>query len=254
MAPTPPPPFLSRWLLVVATIVLGLLPGMFFFAWVHPLVRSWIGEGVASPSVFSVLRNTAALVVFGMIHSATAQLPARRWIAARTGVRTVRAVYMILTGLVLAVIMVTWLPGRLHLWQLVEPTPTFWIVDFAVYMGLLHLASTALQGGRPAEFFGLRQLTDPAWAEEEENPSGERPLLRTGGAYGWVRHPGYALVIAGMLATPVMTLDRATVLVATLIYLSFGIPLEERKLVALFGKDYEAYRARVPALVPRPWK
>jgi len=29
------------------------------------------------------------------------------------------------------------------------------------------------------------------------------------------------------------------------------IPIEERELVARFGAEYEAYRRRVPALIPR---
>lgn len=40
-------------------------------------------------------------------------------------------------------------------------------------------------------------------------------------------------------------------LAGSLIYvLAFNIPLEERKLIAIFGDRYRAYRERVPALLP----
>lgn len=253
----------ARTALAAATLLLGLLPGVFFFAWVHPVVRSWVGARGLPPMPGEgilpiVLGNGLLILAFGAVHSLSAQLPFRRATARIAGPRAVRAVYMVVTGLCLVVTMVTWRPLDLTIWQLVPSTPGFWIGDLVFYLGLLHVGGTALQGGRPGEFFGLRQLVDPEWTEEHEPGTapglGERPILRTTGAYGLVRHPGYAMVLLAMLATPLMTLDRATVLVATLIYLTVGIPLEERKLVALFGPDYEAYRARVPALVPRPWR
>jgi hypothetical protein len=97
-------------------------------------------------------------------------------------------------------------------------------------------------------FLGFRQL----WrgVAPDERTAGTPKLVR-GRAYAWVRHPGYALVLASFFCANTMTLDRFVILAATLAYLLlYGIPLEERKLVALFGPEYEEYRRRVPALLP----
>jgi protein-S-isoprenylcysteine O-methyltransferase Ste14 len=52
------------------------------------------------------------------------------------------------------------------------------------------------------------------------------------------------------LLGPTLSLDRLTLFAAAAAYLSVGIPVEERKLIRLFGEDYVAYRRRVPALLP----
>jgi protein-S-isoprenylcysteine O-methyltransferase Ste14 len=41
------------------------------------------------------------------------------------------------------------------------------------------------------------------------------------------------------------------VLAGSTLYLAFGVPVEERKLRAQFGPNYDEYRRRVPALIPR---
>jgi protein-S-isoprenylcysteine O-methyltransferase Ste14 len=38
--------------------------------------------------------------------------------------------------------------------------------------------------------------------------------------------------------------------IGTFLYLAVGIPYEERKLISIFGKEYELYRHRVSALIP----
>jgi len=71
--------------------------------------------------------------------------------------------------------------------------------------------------------------------------------------YGWVRHPRYAAMMVStlgaclMAARPVMWAVAAVWAVVVLLM----IRAEERELVARFGEDYEEYRRRVPALIPR---
>lgn len=48
-----------------------------------------------------------------------------------------------------------------------------------------------------------------------------------------------------------MTLDRMLLVASMALYLIIAIPIEERKLIALFGQDYEEYRLKVPAVIPR---
>ncbi|MFQ6046678.1 MAG: methyltransferase family protein [Gemmatimonadales bacterium] len=77
--------------------------------------------------------------------------------------------------------------------------------------------------------------------------------LVTDGLYQRVRHPQYVglfLLTLGMLIQwpTVLTLTMWPVLTWAYYRLSMR---EEREMLAAFGAEYEAYRARVPAFVPR---
>lgn len=77
-------------------------------------------------------------------------------------------------------------------------------------------------------------------------------VLRTGGAYGWVRHPIYSGVLiaaagAGALAGTWRALGAFAALVALLQVKS---RYEERLLRGRF-EGYEAYAARTPRFLPR---
>ncbi|MBX2958167.1 MAG: isoprenylcysteine carboxylmethyltransferase family protein [Cyclobacteriaceae bacterium] len=68
-----------------------------------------------------------------------------------------------------------------------------------------------------------------------------------------VRHPIYSatilIVIAFWLFIPnVTTLVSACCI---FIYLTIGIPLEERKLIKKYGEAYREYKDRVPSIIPK---
>jgi protein-S-isoprenylcysteine O-methyltransferase Ste14 len=80
-------------------------------------------------------------------------------------------------------------------------------------------------------------------------------LLLTDGVYAHVRHPRYLQMMLAVLGWALLSNYVAAYLavLATLAVLAVVIPLEERELAERFGAEYEAYRRRVPALVPRSW-
>ncbi len=98
-----------------------------------------------------------------------------------------------------------------------------------------------------AEFLGLRQYREGVTAAEDQEHFHISPLHR------YVRHPWYSL---GLVILWTRDMNGALLLSAVLItlYLALGSWLEERKLIAYHGERYRQYRARVPALVPLPWK
>lgn len=113
-------------------------------------------------------------------------------------------------------------------------------------MGGVHLAGWAVMLFS-ARFYdlgrlgGLSQLRHPAQPEDE--------ALRLDGPHAWVRHPLYAgafLILWGAALSP---LGLATAVWGSL-YLLAGTACEERRLLARYGGDYAAYRARVPAFIP----
>ena len=92
-------------------------------------------------------------------------------------------------------------------------------------------------------FLGIRQLvTIPEYLKEEK-------LVITG-LYRWMRHPLYTAGMLFIWLTPVMTVNWLTLYIGVTIYTVIGALYEERKLVKIFGKEYEEYRRRTPMLIP----
>ncbi|UCH76139.1 MAG: isoprenylcysteine carboxylmethyltransferase family protein [Rhodospirillales bacterium] len=111
-------------------------------------------------------------------------------------------------------------------------------------LGLVLLLA-ALRDYDLGRFAGLTQIRNHrrGIGEPEDEP------LHTGGFHAWVRHPLYAaayLILWGNAQDP---FGLATAVWGSA-YLAIGTNYEERRLMALYGEAYRAYRARVPSLVP----
>ena len=89
------------------------------------------------------------------------------------------------------------------------------------------------------EFIGLKK--------EEES------ALKTSGVQAKIRHPLYSgtllIFIGYFIFNP--QLSSLVLLLSVVVYLPFGIRLEEKKLIELFGDEYLAYKKRTPSLIPR---
>ena len=174
---------------------------------------------------------------FGAGHSLLARGPGQRLLARLAG-RGERLAYNAVAAVHLGLIL--WL-GRLLLpGDFALPLALRMVMALMIAAGIaiLAVAGRAYDLGR---FLGTAQLRD-------DTPSVEP--LATGGMNAIVRHPlylGLLLVLWGAAASPFMA---ATAAFATL-YIRIGIFFEERKLLALYGHDYQRYRASVPMLIPR---
>ena len=87
----------------------------------------------------------------------------------------------------------------------------------------------------------------------ELSGDGNPGTLLQDGAYGVIRHPRYLSVLLGVTGFSffVNYLGVYFMVLGTVPALGFLIFLEERELRARFGAEHDAYRARVPALLPR---
>ena len=119
----------------------------------------------------------------------------------------------------------------------------YWQSGLALLGGLLAVGSTAL-------LLWARWVLGTMWASVPMVQ--EHHELRTDGPYGLVRHPIYTgllgLIIGSMLACGFGV---------WIIYLVIAVPwllrrvrVEDDLMARQFGAAYDAYRARVPALVP----
>ncbi|WKN45698.1 methyltransferase family protein [Tunicatimonas pelagia] len=77
--------------------------------------------------------------------------------------------------------------------------------------------------------------------------------LQTDGVLRYVRHPLYAgtILIALGLWCFSPTIANLVTALAWIAYILIGIQLEEKKLLKLYGNEYQTYRQQVPMLIPR---
>ncbi len=102
------------------------------------------------------------------------------------------------------------------------------------------------------EFLGIRQVgrflaKREAAGDIEGLTQGD---LITKGVYGIVRHPMYLAGIAVVTLNPHMTVNGLTFTVLADLYFLFGMFIEERRFVTIFGARYREYMLQVPRMVP----
>lgn len=120
---------------------------------------------------------------------------------------------------------------------------------FVVIPGLVLLAAAGATRRRLQ-----RQLTGKTMFGLPELAPDKYPgRLLTDGLYARVRHPRYLQVVVAVLGWALLANYVAGYLAVLTVVaaLAVVIPLEERELAQRFGAEYDDYRRRVPAVVPR---
>jgi methanethiol S-methyltransferase len=181
------------------------------------------------------------------LHSALAALAVKRRVAAAWPqlMPYYRLAYNILASLLILPIL--WLtyhdPGPM-LWRWQEAAA--WLANglalAAIFGFWLSLKSYDMQ-----EFLGLRQLQlNVRKVEDQEH-------FHLSLFHRYVRHPWYFF---GLVLIWTRDMNATTLLSSVFITLYFviGSRMEEKKLLVYHGDTYRRYMARVPGLIPLPWK
>lgn len=200
-------------------------------------------------STSSVALSWLALgwLAYAGLHSLLAALAVKAWLTRRIPglARWYRLAYNLLAfALLLPLAWATWtIPGA-WLWR--------WSGLWAWVANGLALAALAgfwlsSRHYDMAEFLGLRQLRERADRIDRTDGFVVSPFHR------FVRHPWYGFGLVLVWTRDMNPAWLVSALAVTLYFVA-GSYLEERKLIALHGERYRRYRARVPALVPLPWK
>jgi protein-S-isoprenylcysteine O-methyltransferase Ste14 len=192
---------------------------------------------------------------FAFIHSITVS----RWFKDRCtrvlGETFMRVWYRFLYNL-LSVITVTiafWLMHRVpdrHLWT--APAVLAWPMH-AVQTAAILFGAMAFQHLDGLEFLGVKQvwryLAKGAVAGNIEGLTDTG--LVTAGVYGIVRHPLYVAGMVFVTLNPRVTVNGLTFTVVADLYFLFGMFIEERRFLGIFGGHYREYMKRVPRMMPR---
>ncbi|MEU6419524.1 methyltransferase family protein [Streptomyces spiralis] len=127
-----------------------------------------------------------------------------------------------------------------HFWRHLR----YWQPELALLGGLLAVASTAW-------LLWARWVLGTMWASVPLVK--ERHELRTDGPYRLVRHPIYTGLL-GLIAGAMLACGFGiwtAFLVVAVPWLLWRVRVEDGLMARQFGASYDAYRAGVPALIPR---
>lgn len=181
------------------------------------------------------------------LHSTLASLAAKRRVAAAWP--KLMPYYRVTFNLLalLLILPILWLTYR-------DPGPLLWRWQGAAAWLANGLALAALFGFWLSlksydmqEFLGLRQLRFHVRRVEDQEH------FHLSSFHRYVRHPWYFF---GLVLVWTRDMNATTLLSGVFITLYFviGSRLEEKKLLVYHGDTYRRYMARVPGLIPLPWK
>jgi methanethiol S-methyltransferase len=225
---------------LVFLAVLGYAAG--FFAGFG--VPKGIDQGPRAAVPVAVAIDLLLLVLFAVQHTVMAR-PwfKRRWMRIVPGPAE-RASFVLAASLVLALLFWLWRPVGGTVWDLPGPgAGALWAVYVAGWAAAV--SSTFLISH--FDLFGLRQ----AWLHARHARYSPPPFTERG-LYRRIRHPLMAGFVVIFWSAPVMTAGHLLFAATATGYILAGIAFEEHDLIQSLGGTYAAYRARVPALIPRP--
>ncbi|HET7800817.1 MAG TPA: isoprenylcysteine carboxylmethyltransferase family protein, partial [Humibacillus xanthopallidus] len=202
-------------------------------------------DGPARTSTgWAVTVDLALLLLFAVQHSVMARRPVKAWLRRRVPAELERTTYVLATNVCLALLLALWQPWDGVVWH-VEGVAAYalWLLCAAGWV----LAVAATFAVDHLDLIGLRQA---GWGSPVEPGADPASALQVGGLHAIVRHPLMTGLVLAFWATPLMSAPHLLFALAATGYVAVGITFEERDLRRTFGAEYDAYAARVPALVP----
>ncbi|MGD8454865.1 MAG: isoprenylcysteine carboxylmethyltransferase family protein [Anaerolineales bacterium] len=190
---------------------------------------------------FSPLIILLAVGLYGLVHSLLASLQVKALAAALFGdfaEKYYRLFYNVFAFITLVPIMA--LPYTLpnKTWYTIPQPWTY--LTLSIQLLVVGLAGIAALQTDVFKFIGLKQVF----------VGGSKDVLKTRGIYKHLRHPLYSFGIVFLWLSPSMSQNMAALYFAFTLYFIFGAMVEERKLVRVFGKAYQDYRAKTPMFIP----
>ena len=209
-----------------------------------PWVPLTVDRGPEAAIGTAVAVNLALIAIFGVQHSVMARQGFKRFWTRVVPEPAERSVYVLLASAALILLFTQWRPIDGTVWQVTQPLLAGVLWALFALGWLIVLTSTFLINH--FELFGLQQAWFNLRGRAAAAPQFRQPFF-----YKMVRHPLYSGFFLAFWATPHMSYGHLLLAGGMSLYMLIAISYEERDLVALFGKDYEDYRANVGKLTPR---
>jgi protein-S-isoprenylcysteine O-methyltransferase Ste14 len=231
----------------LAAYLLFFLTFLYLIAFIGDL--SWVDMtvdrgGVDGSALSAAVIDLGLVALFGVQHSVMARPGFKRAWTRIVPEPLERSVYVLIASMMLVVVIVAWRPIPATVWDTDNSTAAALIYTLFALGWLIVLVSTLLLSH--SELFGLKQVWNHAHGADAVEPTLRTPLF-----YKLVRHPLYSGFLIAFWAIPHMTVGHLLFATTMLTYVLIAIGYEERDLVSVFGRDYEAYRRQVGRLTPR---
>jgi protein-S-isoprenylcysteine O-methyltransferase Ste14 len=229
----------------VATYVFFLAVFVYLVGFVGGfIVPKHIDNGPLADPLNAVLVDVALLTLFAIQHGMMARPAFKRWWTRIIPPAAERSTFVLFASAILALMVWQWRPLPGIVWE-VESRIGVAILQSLYFLGWgIVLYATFLIDH--FELFGLRQTIGHALGRPIEPARfSERSLYRV------VRHPLMLGFLIAFWAAPVMSPGRLLFAGVITAWVLVAIRIEESTLVELHGAQYESYRRRVPALLPR---
>ena len=238
---------MARRLAVVlyGAVAYAIFLGTFLYAiaFVGNLLPKSIDGSPAGSGLTPVFIDLALLGLFAVQHSVMARPGFKRWWTRFVPVAIERSTFVLLASLALVLLFWKWVALPAVVWKVdAEPARTALLAVFWLGWGLVLLSTFLINH---FHLFGLQQVYAALRSRPLPPARFVVPFL-----YRLVRHPIMLGFLLAFWATPVMTVGHLLFAVMTTGYILVGISFEERDLRDAHGADYEAYRRRVPMLIP----
>jgi protein-S-isoprenylcysteine O-methyltransferase Ste14 len=199
----------------------------------------------AMPLSQALLIDLGLISLFGVQHSVMARAGFKRWWIRIVPQPIERSTYVLLASLALLLLFWQWRPLPGVVWHVEQPLVR-WLLWGICGLGWLLVVASTRMIDEPA-LMGLRQVYTHLRGQSLPLPVFKMPAL-----YRVVRHPLMLGFLIAFWATPHMTLGHLLFALSMTAYILIGVRYEERDLVRIFGSTYQAYRQRVPMLLPVP--
>ncbi|MEJ2186336.1 MAG: hypothetical protein P8Z36_10400 [Gemmatimonadota bacterium] len=207
-------------------------------------VTSWPRLVVVAGDAGGLAVDLGLVLLFGLSHSVMARQGFKKWWTQLVPWWAERSTYVLIAGIVLAVMVSFWQPLPGAAWTVNGPWASLlWGLCAFGWLYLL-LSTWAIDH---FDLFGLRQAYLHAVGRKYTPVEFEQKWM-----YRYSRHPIMAGILLGVWATPRMTTGHLVMAVALSIYIVIGVAYEERDLLLRFGDTYRRYRERVGALFTAP--
>lgn len=207
------------------------------------LVPKHVDSGASGALLTALLVNLALIALFGVQHSVMARPAFKRRVTQLISPAIERSTFVLAGSVALIVLFWQWRPLTAELWRVDQPIGAMVLLGLQGIGWAMVLVSTFLINH--FELFGLRQVYDHLRRRPAAPHRFVTPFL-----YRIVRHPIMLGFLIAFWATPVMTAGKLLFAAGMTTYILIGVSFEERDLAHTLGGDYEAYRERVPGLVP----
>jgi protein-S-isoprenylcysteine O-methyltransferase Ste14 len=196
--------------------------------------------GFSDPVV--LLWDAFLSMAFFLQHSGMVRKAFRARMAVFIPSRYQGAIYSIVSGVVLIIVVVLWQRSEIQLLRL--EGLLLWIARGCSLLAIM-LFAWGIHALDSFDAFGLRPIKSHMRGQSDQ----PIPFV-VRGPYRWVRHPLYLCVLVLIWASPELTADRLLFNVLWTGWILLGTILEETDLLADFGDDYRDYQRKVPMLIP----